>query len=356
MRLRLLPPAVAAALAAAVLFGVTTPLAKSLLAALSPWTLAGLLYAGSGVGLWGWRMLRRAAPVRLPRSGWGWMLAAVACGGVAAPVLLMWALQYAPASHVSLLLNAESVFTAALAWFVFREHFDRRIAVGMACIVVGALVLSWPGQQGGQTVAWAVLPSLAVLGACLAWALDNNFTRKVSATDASWVAMVKGLVAGAVNLGLALSVQASLPPLPESLLAMALGFVGYGVSLTLFVLALRGLGTARTGAYFCVAPFVGALVSLVLLDEPWSLALLSAGVLMALGVYLHATESHAHLHVHEALEHEHTHSHGDGHHDHVHAPGVDVPLAGGRHRHAHRHEALAHAHAHFPDLHHRHSH
>ncbi len=356
MHLRPLHPAVVAALAAALLFGAATPLAKSLLTDVSPWVLAGLLYTGSGLGLWAWRQLRHAAPVRLARSEWGWLLAAIACGGMLAPVLLLWALQHAAASSVSLLLNAEGVLTALLAWFVFREHFDRRIAVGMACIVAGALVLSWPGPGGGPSAALAALPALAVLGACLAWALDNNFTRKLSAGDATWVAMVKGLVAGAVNLGLALSVQASLPPLRESLLAMALGLAGYGVSLTLFVVALRALGTARTGAYFSVAPFVGALVSLVLLDEPASLALLSAGVLMALGVYLHATESHAHVHAHPALEHEHMHGHGDGHHDHAHAEGLTPPPKGGQHCHAHRHEALTHGHAHYPDVHHRHSH
>ncbi|MGQ0708759.1 MAG: EamA family transporter [Rhodoferax sp.] len=354
MNPRSLHPAVVAALAAAALFGAATPLAKGLLAEVSPWALAGLLYAGSGLGLWAWRRLRRAAPVRLPRSEWGWLLAAVVCGGVLAPVLLMGALQYAPASGVSLLLNAEGVLTALLAWFAFREHFDRRIAFGMGCIVAGALVLSWPRGAGAQAV--ALWPTLAVLGACLGWALDNNFTRKVCAADATWVAMVKGLVAGAVNLGLALSLQASLPPLRESLLAMLVGLAGYGLSLTLFVHALRELGTARTGAYFSVAPFVGALASLLLLDESGSLALAGAGALMALGVYLHVTEDHAHLHAHEVLEHEHTHSHADGHHDHPHALGTDVPGPGGRHRHPHRHEAMAHAHAHYPDLHHRHSH
>lgn len=163
--------------------------------------------------------------------------------------------------------------------------------------------------------------------------------------------MVKGLTAGSVNVAIALVLGAKLPSAGTLAGAAVLGFSAYGMSLTLFVVALRQLGTARTGAYFSVAPFFGALLAVLGPGEPVTPALLIAGALMALGVWLHLSERHAHPHTHEALEHEHTHEH-DAHHDR-HAPGDAVPL---RHTHRHRHAPVTHTRAHFPDEHHRHSH
>jgi drug/metabolite transporter (DMT)-like permease len=353
------------ALAAALLFGASTPLAKLLLADTNPWMLAALLYLGSGLGLAAWRAtqrLRRAEPAttRIQAGEWRWLAGAIAAGGVAAPVLLMFGLSHMPAAGASLLLNAESVFTALLAWFAFRENFDRRIALGMVAIVAGSVVLSWPGQ--GAHLDWASLwPGLAVLGACLGWGLDNNLTRKVALNDAGFIAMSKGLVAGSVNLLLALTLGAHLPTLPVMLAAGLLGFASYGVSLVLFVLALRHLGAARTGAYFAVAPFFGAVLAVALLGDALTPALLLAGGLMALGVWLHVSERHAHLHHHDALAHAHSHVHGgpsdDGHHGHVHDHEHEPPLPPGtRHNHPHAHAVFNHSHAHYPDAHHRHRH
>jgi len=342
-----------AALAAAVLFGAGTPLAKLLLEEAGPWLLAALLYLGSGVGLWLLRRARGRPSVRLAPGEWRWLGGAIVAGGVVAPVLLMTGLAAMPASGAALLLNAEAVFTALLAWFAFKENFDRRIALGMLAIVAGAVVLSWPAD--GEVAFASLWPALAVLAACLGWAVDNNLTRKVALSDASWIAMVKGLAAGATNLVLALGLGASWPGVPAVLGAAVVGFLGYGASLTLFVLALRQLGTARTGAYFSVAPFFGALMALALLDEPVTASLLIGGALMGLGVVLHLTERHAHPHVHEPLEHDHEHVHGvgDPHHEHAH----DAPVPPGtRHAHRHRHPAMTHTHAHFPDAHHRHGH
>jgi drug/metabolite transporter (DMT)-like permease len=346
-----LPRGVLASLAAALLFGAGTPLAKLLLAQASPWLLAALLYLGSGLGLALLRRLRRAPPVTLPAGEIRWLAGAVLAGGVAGPVLLMMGLAGMPAAGASLLLNAEGVFTALLAWFVFRENFDRRVALGMAAIVAGGLVLSWPGQASWP--GWQ--PTLLVTGACLAWGIDNNLTRKVSLSDASWIAMVKGLAAGATNLVLALLLGASWPSLPIVLAAGVVGFASYGASLALFVVGLRELGTARTGAYFSVAPFFGAVLAITLLGEPASVPLLAAGALMAVGVALHLSERHEHRHAHEPMEHTHEHVHGAGdrHHDHVHEPPVPP---GTRHSHAHRHPALEHSHPHYPDAHHRHEH
>ena len=339
---------VLAALAAALLFGAGTPVAKVLLGTTSPLVLAGLLYLGSGVGLAAWRLLRRSGRVRLERRNAAWLMGAVLAGGAVGPALLMWGLASLPASAAALLLNGEGVFTALLAWYLFKEAFDRRIAFGMLLIVVGAVVLSWPGEARFG----ALLPSLAVLGACFAWAIDNNLTRKVSLTDATYIAMIKGVVAGTANLLLALATGASLPAFATVIGAGALGLVSYGVSLVLFVVALRDLGTARTGAYFSTAPFAGAVLAVLLLREPLTLQLVLAGVLMAAGVWIHLSEQHRHVHVHRPVRHQHEHEH-DIHHQHAHAP--ELP-AGTRHSHAHEHQLLEHEHEHYPDAHHRHEH
>ena len=349
------PGGVPSALLAAVLFGVSAPFAKLLLRTETPQLLAGLLYAGSGVGLLAVWLARRTRDTTneapLTKADAPWLAGAIAAGGVMGPLLLMMGLSRTPASAASLLLNLEGVFTALLAWFVFRENFDRRIALGMAAILAGGVLLSWEGRLG-----WGgATGPLLVAGACLAWAVDNNLTQRVSAGDPVQIAMIKGLVAGAVNTGIALLLGAHLPAVGRAAGAMLLGFFGYGVSLVLFVLALRQLGTARTGAYFSTAPFVGAAVSLVVFREQPTVAILAAAALMGLGVWLHVSERHEHEHVHEELEHEHSHVH-DAHHQHAHdagEPEVSDPIP---HSHPHRHLRMAHSHAHYPDLHHRHRH
>ncbi|WP_457298327.1 EamA family transporter [Phyllobacterium sp. P5_D12] len=338
---------VPAALMAATLFGIGTPLAKLLLSSVSPWMLAGLLYLGSGLGLTLYRRFTKSPAVHLPRHELAWFIGAVTAGGIVGPVLLMVGLVGIPASGASLLLNAEAVFTALLAWFVFKENFDRRIALGMIAIMAGVLILSWPSEAHFEGF-WS---ACAILAACLAWGIDNNLTRKVSLSDASWIASVKGLVAGSVNLGLALLLGSHLPPLPNLMGALILGFVAYGISLALFVVALRHLGTARTGAYFSVAPFIGAVLALAM-GEPLTPSLIFAGTLMAIGIWLHLTEQHEHDHFHAELEHKHEHVH-DLHHQHDHPYPV---AAGVSHSHLHRHPALRHAHSHFPDAHHQHQH
>ena len=339
-------PGIWAALGAALLFGAGTPFAKLLLGPVSPWLLAGLLYLGSGIGLAIWRAASRAGTNRLQVAEAGWLAGAVIAGGMIAPALLMWGLVNMPASGASLLLNAEGVLTALIAWFVFRENFDRRIALGMALIVAGALVLAWPEEMAFGSAA----PSLAVVGACFFWAIDNNLTRKVALLDASFIAMTKGLVAGAVNTSIALLLGSTLPPLATALAAATVGLMSYGVSLMLFVIALRYLGTARTGAYFSTAPFAGAVIAIVGMGEPVTRDLLIAGALMGLGVWLHLTERHEHMHAHEPLEHDHEHDH-DEHHRHEHSQPV---AEGARHSHWHRHEPMTHTHAHYPDSHHQH--
>lgn len=340
------------ALLSAVLFGASTPFAKLLLGEVNPWLLAGLLYLGSGVGLALVRTVRsfsfsERSEASLKRSDLKWLAAAIFFGGVIGPVLLMVGLLQTSASAATLLLNLEGLATMMIAWIVFRENVDRRLLLGAAAILAGAVVLSW--QSGPFTIG---IGTIAIAGACLAWGIDNNLTRKISASNPSQITMIKGIVAGAVNVALGFAIGAKLPAWGTAAEAGVVGFFGCGVSLIFFVLGLRYLGSARTGAYFSTAPFVGTLLAVIMLHDPVSSRLVIAAALMAFGLYLHLTEQHRHEHRHEAMEHEHRHVH-DEHHQHAHTPN-DPP--GEPHSHWHRHEPLVHTHAHYPDVHHRHEH
>jgi len=343
---------VAFALGAAALFGASTPVAKVLGGAVHPLLLAGILYLGSGVGLGVWLLIRGGSASReasLRRPDLPWLAGATVSGGAVGPALLMYGLAVTPASTSSLLLNLEGVFTAVVAWVVFREHFHARIATGMALITCGGIVLSWTGLPDGGGPAGPLL----VTGACFAWALDNNLTRRISGADPVQIACIKGLAAGSVNTLLALRAGTALPSIGTIALAGAVGLAGYGISLVLFVLALRHAGTSRTGAYFSIAPFVGSIVAIAALSEPITASLAVSGLLMATGVWLHISERHEHEHEHERLTHTHSHRHDDGHHDHEHTSTAQAAL---QHSHAHTHTGHIHIHAHFPDTHHRHDH
>jgi drug/metabolite transporter (DMT)-like permease len=342
------------ALAAALLFGASTPLAKLLVGDVAPLLLAGLLYLGSGLGLGvllalrSLRIARRQSQeLRIPRAEWPWLLGAIVFGGVLGPALLMLGLAQTSAASASLLLNVEGVLTAVIAWWVFKENADRQLVLGMVAIVLGGVLLAWePGGLGFSR------GGLFILGACLCWAIDNNLTRKVSSNDAMLVAGLKGLLAGVSNTALALASGAVLPTMGVWGASMLVGFLGYGLSLTLFVVALRTLGTARTGAYFSVAPLFGVVIALLLWPGLPGPLFWVAAALMAVGVWLHVRERHEHAHTHEVLEHSHTHRH-DAHHQHAHSFAWSGQ---GAHAHPHRHEVLTHKHPHYPDIHHRHVH
>jgi drug/metabolite transporter (DMT)-like permease len=349
------------ALLAALMFGASTPFAKMLLGQSAPLVVAGLFYLGSGLGLGAWMLFRRAvtgsqsgAPrqaAHLSRADWPWLAGATLSGGIIAPILLMSGLRSSAASDASLLLNLEAVFTACFAWIVFHEQAGRRVIFGMLLIVLAGVLLSWSPGAGTETPGLSISSLLIVL-ACVGWAIDNNLTRKVSAADPVEVAAVKGLAAGVINLGLAISLSMPLPPWQTAATAAAIGFASYGVSLVFFVIALRHLGTARTAAYFSAAPFAGVVLSLLILHEVPAPLFWVALVLMAAGLWLHLTEHHSHQHRHQPLRHAHSHEH-DAHHHHPH----DFAWDGNEpHVHPHLHEELEHEHPHVPDIHHRHRH
>jgi drug/metabolite transporter (DMT)-like permease len=343
--------ALTAALAAAVLFGATTPIAKELLSGVSPLMVAGLLYLGSGVGVslvWLARD-RGRTPIGLLRTDWMWLAGATLAGGIVAPVLLMTGLRRLDAATASLLLNLEAVFTALLAWIAFREATSPRVMAGLLAIVAGGALLAWPSHASAPA---SILGAALVAAACLAWALDNNLTRKVSGADARIIAGVKGLAAGCANTALAFALGDKLPASSHLAAILLLGFVGYGLSLVLFVVALRHLGSARTGAYFATAPFVGTAIAIALFGQPVTALFWAAAALMAIGVWLHLSERHEHEHLHEPVTHTHLHVH-DAHHRHAHELSWDGEEP---HAHEHHHEPLLHRHPHFPDDHHRHRH
>jgi drug/metabolite transporter (DMT)-like permease len=339
-------------LAAAASFGVSAPLAKLLLGAVGPTLLAGLLYGGAALSLWATRALRprtREAPLR--RSDALPLSVVVLAGGVLSPVLMLLGLSRLTALTGSLLLNLEAPFTMLLAVLFFGEHMGRRAVLSAVCIVGGAAVLKLePGALVVDTTGM-----LLIAAACAGWALDNNFTQRLSQRDPFAVVRIKTTVSGLVNTAVALTVlRLPWPPLSLLLGALALGSVSYGLSVVLDAYALRENGASREAAYFATAPFLGALLSLGLFAQQLStvavagLAMLS----MVVGVWLMLHEGHSHRHEHEPLEHEHLHSH-DAHHQHLHLPGDPE---GDPHPHPHRHAALVHEHEHTSDLHHRHGH
>jgi drug/metabolite transporter (DMT)-like permease len=334
------------ALASALLFGAAAPALKPIAGTLNPVLLAGLLYLGSFLGLVVARAFRGRAEAKLQRRDLPALAGAIVAGGLIAPVLLVWGLSGLAASAASLLLAAEAVLTMLVAALLFREAVAGRVWLAALLILGAAALLAWtPGTR-----LLFSLHALAVLAACLLWALDNNLTARIALADPFAIAMWKGLAAGAVNTTLGLGLAPSAPTTSWAA-ALAVGAVGYGASLVLYVLAQRHLGAARTAAHFGTAPFFGAALAVVLLGEPLTVVLVAGFALTAAATWLTLSEQHSHEHEHQAMEHEHRHVH-DEHHRHAHR-GDEGPEP---HSHRHRHSPLRHRHAHFPDLHHRHRH
>ncbi|MCX6561787.1 MAG: DMT family transporter [Candidatus Aminicenantes bacterium] len=357
-----------AILVSAALFGVSPPLAKLLLRDTDPLVLAGLLYAGAGIGLTLYNQLRPrgshagSEPSPLNRKDAPWLAGAIVCGGIAAPILLLLGLSRLSGFSASLLLNLEGVATALLAVLLFGEPAGRRTWAALAAMTAAGFLMSWDVSAGRISA----LGVLLVLAAMAAWGADNNFTRMIADKNPVRIAQVKGLIAGAFSLGLAAWLGRPFPHWTYWLAGAALGAFSYGISLVLFIRALSGLGAFRTGAFFSLGPFVGAVLSLVLLREAPSWPLLPGVLLMLAGTALIVLERHGHAHHHDRLVHAHPHHHHDDHHNDHHSHHDPEPerLPGGRsseepsrgHVHEHSHEEREHSHAHWPDIHHRHGH
>jgi drug/metabolite transporter (DMT)-like permease len=328
---------------AAVLFGISAPLASRLAGDLGAFTLAGLLYVGAAMAVL--PVLGRTRPTRATvRRAAPRLSVAVVVGGAVGPLLLALGLGHVSGATASLLLNLELVFTTVVAAVVFGEHVGRVIAIGTALVVAASALLGWSGPAD---VRWG---AILIAGACLCWAIDNSVTAALDELAPAHITFVKGVVAGGANLLIGLVVDGA-PPATAAMWALVVGAFGYGASITLWVAGARELGAARGQLVFATAPFVGAGVAWTVLSEPVSARQVVAVIVAAIGVSCVLRSAHLHVHRHDAAEHDHEHDHDDDHHDHVHTDG-----RAGRHQHVHAHRELVHHHPHVPDIHHRHAH
>jgi drug/metabolite transporter (DMT)-like permease len=336
------------ALAAAVAFGITTPLVKKLGVGAGPFPTAMLLYAGAALASAPWIGRRASTEASLRRRQVPRLVAVTLAGGLLAPACLAWGLQHTSATSASLLLNFEAAFTVLLGWCFYREHLGRRVVAALVLMLAGGACLV--GAEASQT--WALgWGALAVMVAALGWALDNALTRPLADFDPLEVVRWKSAMGAGLALALALTLSQSFPKSLEVVGLLACGAIGYGVSLRLYLLAQRRVGAGRTGSIFALAPFIGAAVAWAMGERAVGVTTMAAALLFGLGVYLHLTERHGHGHLHEPVEHEHAHRHDDGHHEHRHDP-----IIAGEHSHPHRHARLRHDHPHGPDAHHQHRH
>lgn len=344
------------ALLAALLFGASAPLAKILLGQIDPVPLAAFLYLGSGTGLLAYQLIiniidkenKEEAP--LSKKDFPWLLGAILFGGVVAPIILMTSLKITPASTAALLLNFEGVSTTLIALFFFKESIGKKVWIAVICITAASILLSWDfTNQWGFS-----LGALGVVGACVCWGIDNNFTGNISSKNPYTIVILKGFGAGTFSLMLTFLLKNHIPDIKVILLAMILGCFSYGFSIVLFVLAMRSLGSARTSAFFGTSPFIGTILAFLLYREIPGEMFITALPFMLLGTFFLLKEEHNHKHIHEHIIHEHRHCHNDNHHNHSHLSG-EVPHSG-YHSHVHEHEEMQHEHQHTPDIQHRHAH
>ena len=338
----------------AVLFGISTPLSKLLIRDISPVGLAGLLYLGAFLGL---TVYSIATKIFRPKEGGqdpplnkrdiGWLAGAIIVGGILAPICLLIGLSKISGYSASLFLNLEGAATALIAVFIFKENAGRLIWLALASMTLAGVFLSWDPGQGRFTLSG----SLLILASMICWGIDNNFTRNISDKNPIQIAKIKGIVAGSFSTLLALILGMKVPAGIPLFWGLLLGALSYGLSLVFYIKGLGGLGAFRAGAFFSLAPFVGALTSLIILRESVGWVLIPGTIFMILGVVLVVNEKHEHHHQHEKSTHIHAHQHGDGHHAHEHSQATREP-----HSHEHTHEETDHIHGHWPDIHHRHGH
>ncbi len=345
---------IAFAILSATLFGLSTPFAKLLVSDIPPVALAGLLYLGAFLGLGAYYVLRQIvsgqhAPSRnaMRKSDLPWLAGAIISGGILAPISLMLGLTLISGFSASLLLNMEGVATAIIATMLFKERLGRRLIIALVCVTAAGVLLSWDPSQG----TWNIVGFLLLILAGLGWGLDNNLTRNICGRDPVHIALAKGGLAGSASMALAIVLGFDISIDAQILWALVLGGLSYGASLVFFVLALQGLGASRTGIFYSLGPFVGAVVSILVLREWLGWVVLPALALMTIGVLALVYERHSHEHGHQEMAHTHIHTHRDPSHDHCHSEPVREP-----HNHEHTHEAVVHDHVHWPDIHHRHTH
>ena len=337
----------------AALFGISPPFAKLLVKNIPPVALAGFLYLGAFVGLSLYSISRRIVSTESIRSAnlkkedFSWLFGSVLSGGIIAPICLMFGLSQISGFTTSLLLNLEGIFTAVIAVIIFKEEAGKRLWMALMCMTVAGVFLTWDSSQSKFNFLGPLLVTLAML----CWGIDNNLTRNISTRNPIQITRIKGFVSGLVSVSLAYTLGINIQWDVSVLYAMLLGSFSYGISLVFFIKALEGLGSFRTGIFFSLAPFIGAVTSLILLQEWIGWVMFPAIMLTVAGVWLISTEKHLHLHLHQEVVHTHLHNHKDSHHIHEHIEIVHEP-----HVHEHKHPEESHIHSHWPDTHHRHEH
>lgn len=343
-------------LSASILFGASAPLTKMLLGEIEPIPLASLLYGGSGIGLLIFQFINlmikkeKVDEAPLMKKDFIWLLGAIVTGGIIAPIVLLSGLKITPASTASLLLNFEGVATTIIAIVFFKENVGKQVLSAVVLITLASIFLSWDFKnQWGLSIG-----ALGIILACICWGIDNNFTRNISSKNPFSIVSIKGVVSGLVSFMLSIILKNNIPDFKIIMIAMVIGFFCYGLSIVLYVFAMRDLGSARTSALYGSAPFVGSILSFILLGDIPSNTFFIALPIMLIGVILLLKEEHFHTHTHEPLQHEHRHKHPDIHHEHGHTDGQAI--INGYHSHYHTHKLVDHVHAHFPDIHHRHNH
>lgn len=337
-----------------ILFGISPPIAKILVGDIHPVTLSGFLYLGAFAGLFLYYLGQRffgsvveSISPSLDRDDLLWVLLIILLGGVLGPISLMFGLRMVSGFTASLLLNLEGLATAFVAYFLFKENAGRKVWLALIFMTVAGVLLSWEPTTGR----FNFLGPLLVVFATICWGFENNFTREISNKDPIQIASIKGVSAGSVSIIIAFLLGFEIFVGKSVVFALLLGAFSYGISLVLYIRALRDLGSFRTGAFFSFSPFVGALLSIVGLGEWIGWVMLPSAVLMAVGVWMVVTERHSHIHIHGQIVHSHSHTHDDLHHNHEHEEEIK-----GKHTHEHTHERTEHEHQHKPDLHHRHEH
>jgi drug/metabolite transporter (DMT)-like permease len=351
------------AILAAALYGISAPVSKLLLVELSPTLMAALLYLGAGFGMLMVNVVkilfkRERLEARMTRRELPYVISMILLD-IAAPIFLMLGLTLTTSSTASLLNNFEIVATSMIALFIFHEAVGKRMWVAIALITLSSVILS---VDDFGSLSFSV-GSLFVLLACICWGFENNCTRMLSLKDPLQIVVVKGFGSGLGALLITIYRNDMNGSLKYIGIALLLGFIAYGLSIYFYIKAQRTLGAARTSAYYAAAPFIGVIVSWIVLREGITNTFLVSLGIMLLGTYFAVSEDHAHKHVHEKTRHEHKHSHDDGHHGHTHANETIGEQghehgneSSNEHSHEHVHEGVEHVHKHMPDLHHRHSH
>lgn len=313
--------------------------------------LAGLLYMGSALGLSGIVLRQTTKNYEILESltarQWVNLAGAILSGGVLAPLFLAYSIRNGTASEVSLLLNFESVATTLIAWMIFHEYIGNRVWIGKILIIGASIVVVLTDSNRVRLS----MSGLSVLAACILWGIDNNLTRELETLPASLLACMKGWIAGTFNVLLFFVLFRSPVTTFQVSATLIIGALSYGASLVLFIHALRAIGSARTSTWFASGPFIGTILSVIILGERPPSQYWLAALVMLSGMFLLYREVHKHPHQHESLVHSHNHEH-DEHHRHEHKNEE----CNGTHNHLHTHEPIIHAHSHWPDIHHRHVH